>query len=137
MSMITAFPLEGSSLEGVDHSALPHVLLVLDQFPRTLGGGERIVLKLAALLPKYGYRASILTFSVHSESAALKSPPCPIYLLPSKRTYDLTALRAALDFRRFLKLNKIKIVQTFFESSDLWAGFVTKTMSDARLIWSR
>ncbi len=116
---------------------MPHVLLVLDQFPKTLGGGERIVLKLAALLPQYGYRASILTFSVHPESAALKSPPCPIYVLPLQRTYDLTALRAALDFRRFLKQQRIQIVQTFFESSDLWAGFVTKTMSKAKLIWSR
>ena len=116
---------------------LPHVLLVVDQFGKTLGGGERIVLKLAALLPSYGYRASILTFSAHPESAALKSPPCPVYLLPLRRTYDLTALRAAFEFRRFLKDQTIRIVQTFFESSDIWAGLVTKTMSRAKLIWAR
>ena len=121
----------------MEHSELPHVLLVLDQFPKILGGGERIVLKLAALLPRYGYRASILTFFVHPESAALKSPPCLIYLLPLQRTYDLTAFRAALDFRQFLRLHQVQIVQTFFESSDLWAGFVTKAMSKAKLIWSR
>jgi len=122
-----------------ENSALPHVLIVLDQFPKTLGGGERIVLKLAALLPQYGYRASILTFSVHPESAvlALMSPPCPIYLLPLQRTYDLTALRSALDLRTFIRQQQIQIVQTYFESSDLWAGFVTKTMSNAKLIWSR
>lgn len=43
----------------------------------------------------------------------------------------------ALALRRFLKQQKIKIVQTFFESSDIWAGFVTKLLSDAKLIWSR
>jgi glycosyltransferase involved in cell wall biosynthesis len=137
MSMITALSLNGSSPEGAQNSDLPHVLLVLDQFPKTLGGGERIVLRLAALLPKYGYRASILTFSVHPESAVLQSSPCPIYLLPLRRTYDFSALRAALELRRFLKQQRIQIVQTFFESSDLWAGFVTKTMSGAKLIWSR
>ena len=139
MSSITALPLEGSNRKQAVHSALPHVLLVLDQFPKTLGGGELVVLKLAALLPQYGYRASILTFSVHPESAALalKSSPCPIYLLPLQRTYDLTALRSALDLRRFLRQQQIQIVQTCFESSDLWAGFVTKTMSNAKLIWSR
>lgn len=137
MSMITALSLNESSPEGLQNIELPHVLLVLDQFPKSLGGGERIVLRLAALLPKYGYRASILTFSVHPESAVLQSPPCPIYLLPLQRTYDLSALRAALELRRFLKQQRIRIVQTFFESSDLWAGFVTKTMSDAKLIWSR
>jgi glycosyltransferase involved in cell wall biosynthesis len=137
MSMITALPLAEPSLQEAEHSALPHVLLVLDQFPKTLGGGERIVLNLAALLPKYGYRASILTFSVHPDSVALKSPPCPIYVLPLQRTYDLTALRAAFELRRFLRLQQVQIVQTFFESSDLWAGFVTKTMSKVKLIWSR
>jgi L-malate glycosyltransferase len=137
MNMITAPQQQGSSPENAEHAALPHILLVLDQFPKTLGGGERIVLKLATLLPQYGYRASILTFFVHPESAVLSSPPCPIYVLPLRRTYDLKAFRAALDFRHFLKQQRIQIVQTFFESSDLWAGFVTKVMSSAKLIWSR
>jgi len=135
--MINALPLGISSRTNAEHADLPHVLLVLDQFPKTLGGGERIVLKIAALLPQYGYRASILTFSVHPESAALNSPPCPIYLLPLQRTYDLKAFQAALDFRRFLRQQKIKIVQTFFESSDLWAGFLTRTLSNSKLVWSR
>jgi glycosyltransferase involved in cell wall biosynthesis len=135
--MINALPLGISSRTNPEHADLPHVLLVLDQFPKTLGGGERIALKIASLLPRYGYRASILTFSVHPESAALNSPPCPIYLLPLQRTYDLKAFQAALDFRQFLRQQKIQIVQTFFESSDLWAGLVTRTSSKAKLIWSR
>ena len=135
--MINALSLGVSSSTNTEYADLPHVLLVLDQFPKTLGGGERIVLKTAALLPQYGYRASILTFSVHPESAALNSPPCPIYLLPLQRTYDLKAFQAALDFRQFLRQQNIKIVQTFFESSDLWAGFLTRTLSNSKLVWSR
>ena len=137
MSMISALPLELSDSANAEGATCPHVLLVLDQFPKTLGGGERIVLRLAALLPQYGYRASILTFSIYPESAIFDSQPCPIYVLPLDRTYGVKALRAALDFRRFLKQQKIQIVQTFFESSDIWAGFVTRTMSRAKLIWSR
>lgn len=135
--MITALSLHGASPNDGDHAAMPHVLLVLDQFPKILGGGERIVLRLAALLPQYGYRASILTFFVHPDSTALESSPCPVYLLPLQRTYDVTAFRAALVLRDFLKQQRIQIVQTFFESSDLWAGLVTKAMSKAKLIWSR
>lgn len=117
---------------------LPHVLLVVDQFGKTLGGGERIVLKLAAKLPAYGYRVSILTFAVHPQSPLLQAPaPCPVYTLPLQRTYDLTAIRGAFALRRFLKQQNIRIVQTFFESSDIWAGFVTKALSSASLIWSR
>ena len=135
--MINALPLRASSRTNAEYADLPHVLLVLDQFPKTLGGGERIVLNIAALLPQYGFRASILTFSVHPESVVLSSSPCPIYLLPLRRTYGLKAFQAALDFKRFLKQQKIKIVETFFESSDLWAGFVTRTSSNAKLVWSR
>lgn len=126
-----------SNLHRIEDADLPHVLLVVDQFSRNLGGGERIALKLAALLPQYGYRASILTFSADPENPVFESAPCPVYLLPLQRTYDRTALMGALALRRFLKQQKIQIVQTFFESSDIWAGFVTKLLSDARLIWSR
>jgi glycosyltransferase involved in cell wall biosynthesis len=137
MSRITALSLEGSNHKQAESHALPHVLLVLDQLSKNLGGGERIALKLASLLPQYGYRASILTFSAHPESPALKSPLCPIYLLPLQRTYGPTAFLAALHLRTFLRQQHVQIVQTFFESSDLWAGFVTKAMSTAKLIWSR
>jgi glycosyltransferase involved in cell wall biosynthesis len=137
MSMIVPLPFQLSTTAMSSRDDSPHVLLVVDQFPKTLGGGERIVLKLGTLLPKYGYRASILTFFVHPDCVDIQSPPCPIYLLPLQRTYDLTALRAALDLRRFLRQQRVQIVQTFFESSDLWAGLVTKTLSQAKLIWSR
>jgi glycosyltransferase involved in cell wall biosynthesis len=126
-----------SQRQPATNADLPHVLLVVDQFSRTLGGAERIILRLGALLPSYGYRASILTLSVDRALPELKSPPCPIYLLPIQRTYDLTAFRAALDLRQFLKQQNVRIVNTFFESSDLWAGLVTKTTSKTKLVWSR
>ncbi len=115
----------------------PHVLLIVDQFPKSLGGGERIVLKLAEMLPAYGYRASILTFAVDEESPGLNSPPCPIYLLPLKRTYDFAAMRGALALGRFLDSEKVVLVHTCFESSDLWGGGVTKLFSEAKLVWNR
>jgi glycosyltransferase involved in cell wall biosynthesis len=117
---------------------LPHVLLVVDQFPRALGGGEKTVLRLAELLPSYGFRASVLTFAMHPESSVPAAAlPFPLYLLPLERTYDLTAMRAARALGRFLREQSVVLVQTFFESSDLWAGLVIKTLSSARLVWSR
>jgi glycosyltransferase involved in cell wall biosynthesis len=138
MRMITAIPSTIPDEEKTKQAALPHVLLVVDQFPKSLGGGERIVLKLAALLPQYGYRVSILTFFIHPESSIFVTPPsCPVYTLALRRTYDFTALRAAFELRDFLREQEVRIVQTFFESSDIWAGFVVKTLSRARLVWSR
>jgi len=115
----------------------PHILLVIDSLAGSMGGGERIVIKIASLLPLYGYRASILSFTAPTTYSVLNSPPCPIYLLPITNTYSFASLQAALELRRFLREEKVQIVQTFFESSDLWAGLVTKTMSKAKLIWSR
>jgi glycosyltransferase involved in cell wall biosynthesis len=138
MGMIQAVPGTISGNEETKHASLPHVLLVVDQFPKSLGGGERIVLRLAALLPQYGYRVSILTFLIHPESNVLVTPPsCPLYVLPLRKTYDFRAFRAAFELRRFIREQKVQIVQTFFESSDIWAGFVVKTLSTAKLVWSR
>jgi len=123
--------------QAVDNELI-HVLLVLDQFPQMLGGGETIALRIAKLLPQYGYRASILTFGVHPDSPVLRDPaPCPLFFLPLHKTYDTQALRAALALGRFIDRQEIRVVQTFFESSDLWAGLVVKTFSKAKLIWSR
>lgn len=118
-------------------ASLPHILLVVDQLPKALGGGERIVLRMAEMLPSYGYRASILTFAADAGSPALLDPPCPIYLLPLERTYDLNAFLGALSLRRFLADQRVAIVHTCFESSDLWAGAVTKLFSRAKLVWNR
>lgn len=134
--MIT--PLQrNSTLHQAEDLSLPHVLLIVDQFSRNLGGGERIALKLAALLPQYGYRASILTFSADPATPAFDAAACPVYLLALQSTYDRNALEGAFALRRFIKQQKIQIVQTFFESSDIWGGFVTKFLSRAKLIWSR
>jgi len=120
-----------------DNAAFPHVLIVVDSLAEPIGGGERIILKLASLLPDYGYRVSILTFHGPIDAEVRASPPCPIYFLPLTSAFNVSALRAAFCLRRFLRDHDVAIVQTFFESSDLWAGLVTKVTSSARLIWSR
>lgn len=127
-----------STLQDAASSQLPHILLVVDGFPGTLGGGERVVLRLASLLPSFGYRVSILTFLLDPAGEfQISSAPCPIYLLPLRKTYNLDAWRSAFALRRFIQQQGIRIVQTFFESADLWAGFFAKTLTSAKVIWSR
>ena len=123
--------------EAAEQSDLPHVLLVVDQFAKILGGGERAALQLASLLSSFGFKVSILAFFVDPDSPARQSTTVPLYVLPLHRTYGVEGLRAALELRRFLTQKKVRIVQTFFESSDLWAGLVTKLTSKAKLVWSR
>lgn len=114
------------------------MLLVVDGFPKALGGGERVVLRLASLLPQQGFRVSILTFSIHPEgSLTHENAPCPVYLLPLTKAWNAGALQGAVALSRFLHKERVAVVQTFFESSDLWAGLVTRLSSRAKLIWSR
>ena len=141
MPTITRFH-SNFSQETISHEPLgqpdarPHVLLVVDQLPNVLGGGERIVLRLASLLPQYGFRVSILTFAAAPDTPA-HAAGCPIYLLPLKCVYDAQAVRGAFALRQFIRQQNVQIVQTFFESSDLWAGLVAKATTSAKLIWSR
>ena len=128
----------GPAAHAPHHSELPHVLLVIDGFAKALGGGERVVLRLAAMLPLYGYRASILTFAFDPSSEfKLGDAPCPVYLLPLRNTYDRDAWRGAWAIRRFIKTQQILIVQTFFESADLWAGTFARLLTSAKVVWSR
>lgn len=114
------------------------MLLVVDGFPKALGGGERIVLRLAELLPRFGYRASILALRIDPESSVLTAgAPCPLFLLPLGRTYDWNSLRAAFAFGRFLQKQEVRLVMTFFESADLWAGGYARLFSRAKLVWNR
>lgn len=132
---VAATPLSQPDRPEPDQHAWPHVLLMIDQFDRILGGGERVLLEIARQLPKHQFRASILTLSLHPDSPALTGPPCPIYLLPLGPSFSFRGIRSSLALSRFLKSKNIQIVQTFFASADLWGGFVTKSLSRAKLVW--
>lgn len=136
MIELAATPLSRLGRPDPDQHTRPHVLLLIDQLDRILGGGERVLLEIARQLPNHGFRASILTLSLDPRSPALTGPPCPIYLLSVGRVLSFRGVRCSLALSRFLESENVQIVQTFFVSSDLWGGFVTKTMSSSRLVWS-
>ncbi len=114
-----------------------HVVLLVDQFPVVLGGGERVVLRTARLLRGAGYRVSIVTFQVLCDPEMLREAHCPVYLLPIESVFSRRALKAAWQLGRFLRRAQVRVVMTFFESSNLFGGVSVKLLSRARLIWNR
>jgi len=114
-----------------------HVLYFVDRLGPILGGGERVLLSVLQALPKDRFRVSLATFSCELDRPAMDRLPCPVHVFPMKRTYGIDSLRMAMAFRRLLRDEQVDIVQTMFESSDLWAGLVTKATSKAKLISSR
>lgn len=127
----------GSRQRAAASESRQHVLLLIDQFPAVLGGGERVLLRLARLLVAAGYSVSIVTFQIYCDRDWLQEALCPIYLLPIDQVFSSAAIRAAWQFGCFLRRERVSIVMTFFESSNLFGGLATKLLSRSRLIWNR
>jgi glycosyltransferase involved in cell wall biosynthesis len=110
-----------------------HVLFLIDHL-MARGGGEGNLLKVVQLMPPELVRCSVATFRIHPEIR--KSIPVPVHVFPLRRAYDFQALRSALQLRRLIRAEKVDIVQTYFETSNLWGGLVAK-LSGAIFISSR
>ena len=116
-----------------DAKARPHVLFLIDHL-MALGGGETNLLKVVQLMPPELVRCSIATFRIKPEIR--QSISVPVYVFPWKRFFHVDAWKAAIALRKLIKTEKVDIVQTYFETSNLWGGFVAK-LSGALLLSSR
>jgi glycosyltransferase involved in cell wall biosynthesis len=110
-----------------------HVLFLIDHL-MARGGGESNLLKLVQLLPPERVRCSIATFRINPEIQ--KSINVPVHVFRWRRVYHLSAIKAAVALRRLIRDQHVDIVQTYFETSNLWGGIVAK-LSGAALLSSR
>lgn len=112
-----------------------HILFIIDELCE-IGGAERVLYKMIRLLPEELFRCSLFTFRTNEETD-ISQIHCPVYVLPLKKTYDWNALKVARQIRRFVRQEKVSIVHTFFETSDLWAGPIAKLSGCPVLVSSR
>jgi len=111
----------------------PHVLFLIDHL-MALGGGETNLLKVVELMPPELVRCSIATFRIKPEIQ--ESIHVPVHIFSWKRVYHLGAWKAAFALRKLIRDEHVDIVQTYFETSNLWGGIVAK-LSGALLLSSR
>jgi glycosyltransferase involved in cell wall biosynthesis len=116
-----------------DAKARPHVLFLIDHL-MALGGGETNLLKVVELMPPELVRCSIATFRIKPEIR--QNISVPVYVFPWKRFFHLDAWKAAIALRKLIRTERVDIVQTYFETSNLWGGLVAK-LSGALLLSSR
>jgi glycosyltransferase involved in cell wall biosynthesis len=110
-----------------------HVLFLIDHLIAR-GGGEGNLLKIVELMPRDLIRCSVATFRIDPEIR--KNIPVPVHVLPLRRVYDLGAARAAFQLQGLIRKERVDIVQTYFETSNLWGGLVAK-LSGAVLLSCR
>ncbi len=112
-----------------------HVLFMVDQLS-ALGGGERAMMQIVRSLSSR-FRCSVVTFrgNVHPDVGRLL--PVQPKVIPLSRTYSPHALASAVELRRFIRDGRVDIVHTFFETSDIWGGFVARLSGAKVLISSR
>ena len=113
-----------------------NILFVIDQLCE-IGGAERMLLNMIRLLPTERFQSRIMTFKIATDLELFRNLPCPHVVYPIRSTYDLNALRTIFSIRRFLDAERIQIVHTFHETSDLWAGPISKIGSRRILVSSR
>jgi len=125
--------LSSQELAASDAKARPHVLFLIDHL-MALGGGETNLLKVVQLMPPELVRCSIATFRIKPEIR--QNISVPVYVFPWKRFFHLDAWKAAFALRKLIRTERVDIVQTYFETSNLWGGLVAK-LSGALLLSSR
>jgi glycosyltransferase involved in cell wall biosynthesis len=111
------------------------VLFLIDELCRK-GGAESALLSTVRSLPER-FRCSVITFRLNPYLPLLAEFPCPVRLLPLRRSYDWNALRMAMQLNRYIHEERVDIVHTFFASADLWGGIVAKLSRRPFLISSR
>ena len=117
------------------HAKAINVLYMIDQLS-VLGGGERAMLRMVRE-HSARFRCSVVTFREHIHPQAAQLLPVPVKVIPLVRTYSPKGFLAALALRRLIRTQRIDIVHTFFETSDLFGGLVAKLSGVRVLISSR
>lgn len=112
------------------------ILFIIDSL--SLGGAELCLIRLTHHLPRDQFQCRVLTFHSTPDSAPmLDAFDCPVDHWPLNNIWDSAALGSSIRLFRLIRREKIDIVHTFFQTSDLWAGPIAKLAGVKALISSR
>lgn len=113
-----------------------HILYMVDELVE-MGGAERALMRMIRLLPREKFWPTAITFRADESQPLIINFPCPLTIIPLGRTYNWNAFQVARKIRNYIQQQNVRIVHTFFETSDLWGGLVAKSTGRIALISSR
>jgi L-malate glycosyltransferase len=113
----------------------PSILFIVDQLTE-LGGGERVLLHLAREVTSSDMRALVVTFRTKVDPAASRSGQ-EIVLLPMSSCFSLKSISVAYKLWKLIRRERVAVVHTFFETSDLFGAAVARLAGVKLIISSR
>lgn len=102
-----------------------------------MAGAERVLINMVGRIDRGRFRCLVGTLRANPNLDIVRTLACPVFVFPLKKTYDLGALKIARELRRVIRLERVRIVHTFFETSDLWGSVVAKLSGCPIVVSSR
>lgn len=113
------------------------ILFVMDHFHFSSGGTEGQIYTLIKKLDRKTFEPQVCLFRHETDYFKKEMFPCPVFCQEIKSFFSFTTYGKFLQLRRYIRQNKIDIVQSIFNDSALSLAFYTfglgvKTISTRR-----
>ncbi len=118
-------------------SKVRKILYIIDSM-FGVGGAELALLRMVKHLPPERFECCVITF--HTNEAGrqlLQQFPCRVFHWHLNNAYDRNAWKVGRQIYELVQRERIDVVHTIFETSDLWAGPITKAAGAKVLVSSR
>jgi L-malate glycosyltransferase len=109
------------------------ILFIIDQLTE-LGGAERMMFTLANSLSQVGYKTTIVTLR-DRPSAEVYRYTDELIVLPTQSCLSAQGLKTLAHLRKIIRDRKVCLVQTYFESADIF-GAIASRLAGVRVICS-
>jgi len=96
------------------------ILFLIDQLTE-LGGAERMMFTLARSLSEIGYRTTIVTLREGPSSEVYKFAD-ELIVYPTRSCFSMQGLRTLRQLRKLIRERNVCLMQTYFESADLFGA---------------
>lgn len=120
--------------------AKKHIVLLTDCLvDSAAGGAERNVFELAKRLDKNKFTVTIASLECEGEGSGeyVESFGCQLATFKVKKIYSLSGIWEGFKFYRFLRREKVDVLQTYHFASDIWGTFFAHFAGVPKIISSR
>lgn len=102
-----------------------NLVLLTDCLADLAGGAEKQIYELAKGLDKNKYNVTVVSLDTYGKTPRqlIESTGCRLEIFRVVRIYGLSGFIQGFKFLRYLRTNRIDIIQTYHFSSDMWGTF--------------